>query len=196
MAKTTFNLGLLDQKTTREAYSFVDSRPVGKWKRGGYGRVTTVPLAAFDLRRYTWNVGTSEALRRAWSAFFQAVGWERTSFFLQDPRDPVRSALSPTAGTGALTTFPLPTSIADADYPFFPANDGSAYAVVGGVIFNAASVDQDARTITLAAAPGVAAVTLVYQPLRLVILEAPAEVQSIARVLVAAAFELQQLSRD
>lgn len=198
MAKAILNLGLDTPRTVREGYSFKDDRPSATWRRRGHGKVTASPLAAFDLRTWSWPIGLDEVARAAWLAFMQGVGWVRDSFLLQDPRDGVRLVtLEPAVGDGARVLFSLPTVASDPDYPFFPADSAIAHGVVAGVDKALASIDVDGRTVTFAAAPGIGlAAQLSYQPLRLVRLSAPPEVQSVARVFVMPTLDLEQVVRD
>lgn len=197
MALTVLNPALDRGRTTFREYSWTDVPAVAEWRRKGIGQITTLELSPVVLRHYSWAQGFDEADRRSWQAFFEALGWIRLAFLLRDPRDGIRTTtLEPAVGDGARVQFSLPTAESHADYAFFPQNDlAVAYGLEGGAARALASIDPDGRTVTFAAAPGAVAVGLVYQPLRLVRLVAPPEVQSSHQVFARASLELEQLVR-
>lgn len=196
MALTVFNPGLELGRTCFRDYQWTDAPDVYVFERKGPGLQTGVTLSPHMLRRWAWSMGMDETVRAEWQAFFGALGWIRAPFLLRDPRDkPRKVTLEPGVGDAARTVFSLPTAIGDADYPFYALSDGTAYGLVATAP-RAVTLDVDARTVTFAAAPGAAAaVELVYQPLRLAALAAPADVQSIAQVFVTTSLDLQQRLR-
>ena len=196
MALTVFNPQLEVGRTCFRDYQFADDPDVYVFERKGPGVQTGVTLSPHVLRRWAWSMGMDETVRAEWQAFLGALGWIRAAFLLRDPRDkPRRVTLEPAVGDGARTVFALPTAIGHADYPFYALDDGTAFGLVATAP-RAVTLQVDARTATFAAAPaGAAAVELVYQPLRLVALRAPAEVQSIAQVFVTTSMDLQQRLR-
>lgn len=198
MALTILNPALDLGVTCFRDYAWVDDPDVMTWMRKGPGRQTGALLSPHLLRRYSWSMGVDEDVRRSWQTFLGLLNWIRAPFLIRDPRDRVReTTLEPTTGNGVLTTFALPTAETHADFPFWALNDGLAYGLVSGVQKQLASMDLDARTVTFATAPANAAVVgLGYQPLRLVALKAPPQVQSVAQVFSTTSMELQQLVRD
>lgn len=198
MALTVLNPILEQGRTTFREYSYVDRPLVATWRRKAAGRFTAVALHDFVLRAWKWELGFDEDQRRSWAAFLLALGWVRVPFLLRDPRDPIRTTtLEPTVGDGARVVFSLPTAEAHADYLFFPQNDlAVSYGLEGTTQRALSAIGTDARTVTFAAAPGASAVSLVYQPLRLVRLVLPPEIMSTHQVYSRASCELEQLARD
>jgi hypothetical protein len=112
-----------------------------------------------------------------------ARGVLRDAFLIEDPRDPVRElvALDPAVGDGARVTFSLPTAEASPDFRWYP-KQGSVVGYVAGVAVALVSVNTDARTVTFAAPPAIAAsVAVTYRGLRLVRLFEPPAFQGVTK---------------
>lgn len=193
MAFEVFNATLQDGRHAMVDYAWADDLLVAEWKRGGQGRSTRVAIDTYSRRRWTWPQGLTEDQLATWLAFFEARGWTRDSFLVRDPRD-ARRQLSLGNGNGVLTTFPMTTTETDADFRFFPLAT-TVDALVNGVP-TAVTVDQDARTVTFAAAPAAVPLVLRYDPLRLVRLAAPVDVESMDPAWVRYSLELEELVRD
>lgn len=198
MALTVLNPQLEGGRTTFREYSWTDEPAVATWRRKGRGQVTALALSDVVLRRWKWELGFDEDQRRSWQAFLEALGWIRAPFLLRDPRDGIRTTtLEPAVGDGARTVFSLPTQEPHADFAFYPHADlAVSYGLEGTTARALSAIDQDARTVTFAAAPGASAVSVVYRPLRLVRLVLPPEIMSSHQVYARASCELEQLARD
>ena len=183
MAYAVFNDGTTDGREPWVDYEFVDEPFVEDLGEKAPGRTECVELFACTRRRYRWPAGLTEAQRMTWEAFLQARGILRDAFLIEDPRDPVRElvALEPAVGDGARVTFSLPTAETSPDYRWYP-KQGTVVGHVNSVAVTVASVDTDARTVTLAAAPGVGAtVAATYRGLRLVHIAEPPTFQGVTK---------------
>lgn len=149
-------------------------------------------------RSYRWPVLPARGTLDAWNALLASLGTVRDAFLLADPDDLERGPVTPepAVGDGARVTFALPTAEASAEWPYYPLA-GTARATVAGLVAGVASVDQDARTVTLAAAPAAAAaVRLWYRPLRLVRIVNPPQAVRPDPAVQLTDLELRELFRD
>lgn len=193
MAFEVFNATLQDGRHAMADYTWKDEQAVAEWRRGSAHRVTRVAIELFSRRVWTWPQGLTEAQLVAWLAFFEARGWTLGSFLLRDPRDE-RRQLSLGNGNGVQVLFPMTTTETDPDFRFFPLAT-TVDALVNGLP-TACTVDQDARTVTFAAAPAAVPVVLRYDPLRLVRLTAPVELENQDPAWLRYSLELEELVRD
>lgn len=198
MAWTVLNVGLEDGRTALRDYTWQDVPHVGTWKRKGPNQVTAVRLSRRTKRVWSWTIPTDEPQRASLQAFLLALDWIRVPFLLRDPRDGMRRVtLEPAVGDGALVTFALPTVETSEDFRFYPANDGSASGFVAGLPKNISATGTDARTVTFSAAPaGAASVEVLYRPLRLVRLVAPAQFQSVNQLFSMPTLSIEEIVRD
>lgn len=198
MAWTVLDLSLEGGRAPLRDYSWQDVPLMASWKRKGPLHVQAIELSPRTRRVWTWPILTDEVQRASLQAFFQTLGWMRIPFLLRDPRDGMRQVtLEPAVGDGATVVFSLPTSESSEDFRFYPADDGSASGYVAGAPKAIASTQTDARTVTFAAAPaGAASVAVLYRPLRLVRLAAPADWSSLSQVLSRPTLSLEEVVRD
>lgn len=151
-------------------YSYTDELPVSIRRDGGPFEESRTKLAPVARRRYSWKLRRDDCpgfLRTDVDNFLvQLRSLQFESFYLKDPRDALRSGVSLGVGDGATQTFSLPSEGTESrDYPI----DNAALVVyVSGSPVAVSSVDTDARTITLAAAPGLGlAITADYEHYKL-----------------------------
>ncbi len=127
--------------------------------------IKTMPL----LRRvYSWPRGEKGEQATRLQAFMAARTLRYEAFYVLDPWQSQRWNVSVGPGDAAALTFSLPLTLDRDEYRGFPVQ-GTVFARVGGVSRAVASVDTDARTVTLSGAPPGAGVTvhLDYQEMRL-----------------------------
>lgn len=175
-----------------------EERPVAVMDLGGPFRSSRVALTDLSRRVYSWPAGLTDLQRTTWLAFLQARGWTRDAFLVLDPWDEPREAvtLEPAVGDGAVVTFSLPTATSSPYYPDHPLA-GRARGLVAGATAALASVNQDGRAVTFAAAPGLGlAVQLDYIPLRLVRLVREPDLQAQEHGYSAYQLELEEVLRD
>ena len=151
-------------------YSYTDLLPVSIRHDGGPYEESRTKLAPTARRRYSWVLRRDdcpEFLRTDVDDFLVRLrSLQYESFYLKDPKDALRTGVSLGTGTGAATTFSLPSSGQESrDYPI----DNAALVVyVSGSPVTVSSVDTDARTVTLASPPGLGlAVTAAYEHYKL-----------------------------
>ena len=198
MAYAVFNDGATDGREPWVDYEFVDEPFVEVLEEKGPGRTERVELYACTRRRYRWPAGLTEPQRVAWEAFFHSCGILRDVFLVEDPRDPFRElvALEPATGDGVRITFSLPTTDTSSDFRWYP-KQGSVQAYVNGSLATVASVDTDARAVTLAAPPALGAtVDASYRGLRLVRLTEPVTIQGVTRRFGRYELGLDEVCRD
>jgi hypothetical protein len=198
VAYAVFNDGATDGREPWVDYEFVDEPFVEVLDEKAPGRTERVELFACPRRRYRWPAGLTEAQRVAWEAFLLARGIIRDAFLIEDPRDPVRElvALEPAVGDGARVTFSLPTAEASPDFRWYP-KQGSVVGYVAGALAALASVNTDARTVTFAAPPAIAAaVAVTYRGLRLVRLVEPPAFQGVTKRFGRYELALEEVLRD
>jgi len=198
VAYAVFNDGATDGREPWVDYEFTDESFVEVLEEKGPGRTERVELFACSRRHYRWPAGLTEPQRVAWEAFLSARGYLRDAFLIEDPRDPVRElvALEPAVGDGARVTFSLPTSEASPDFRWYP-KQGSVTGYVNGGVVAVASVDTDARTVTFAVPPALAAaVTVTYRGLRLVRLSGPPSFQGVTKRYGQYELALEETLRD
>lgn len=156
-------------------YTYRDELPIEIL--GDDGPVYTDRYALLDITRrvYSWHIKRTTTERAAVDAFMAlARSVQLEAFYIRDPKDDARTAvtLEPAVGDGARVTFSLPTTGEERRH--YPRDDADLVVRVGGAPATVASVDTDARTITLAAPPGIGvAVEADYNGLRLCRLSAP-----------------------
>ncbi len=151
-------------------YSYTDELPVSIRRDGGPYEESRTKLAPIARRRYSWKLRRDDCvgfLRTDVDDFLaQLRSLQFESFYLKDPRDALRSGVSLGVGDGATQTFSWPSVGTESrDYPI----DSAAMVVyVSGSPVTVSSVDTDARTVTLAAPPGLGlAVTTDYEHYKL-----------------------------
>lgn len=179
---------------TRQRQPFVLEAQHDRPGRGA--RLELFPQAPF---RWSWPAMLYGAQLELWRAFLAALGTTRDAFLLKDYVDPERVGIvvEPAVGDGARVTFSLPTTSSSTDWPLYPLASSVLVKVGAGAYAAPLSVDQDARTFTLAAAPGVGVAVLVrYQPLRLVRLENPPEEARLLPSFAHVGLQLVELFRD
>lgn len=205
MAYLVYNPDLDEGRAPFRDYSVAYMRHQVDLERGGPMRRQAVELDPVTYRRYRWSAALREDLaqRTAWEAFLDQLGWGRLPFLIRDPRDAVRVqlALEPSVGDGARVEFSLPTVDTVDTYNLY-ALASSVQLYVNGAPVAHASSDQDARTITAAAPPGIGqSVAATFQPLRLVVvaasqLQAGLELRSTHQHRATYELELEELVRD
>jgi hypothetical protein len=197
VAWTVLDLSLEGGRAPLREYGWTDRPLVALWKRKGPFHIQALELSPRTSRLWTWPILTDEAQRVSLQAFFQQLAWTRVPFLVRDPRDGARRVtLEPGVGNGAIVTFSLPTPESSEDFRFYPANLGTTLALLGGATPTAVTVNTDARTVTFAAAPGAVSVELVYTPLRLARLVAPAEWASMSQVFSRPTLQIEEILRD
>lgn len=136
-----------------------------------------VSRIGLDLREWNWPVTMDRTTANALRAFILARGIVADAFLLYDhfgDAQRVDVVLSP-VGDGARVTFALPTDELDEEYRYFPVAAGLT-AKDNGVAAVVDSVNVDARTVTLTAAPAAGhVVTATYYGMRCVKFDAPPE---------------------
>ena len=148
-------------------------------------------------RVYGWHVRRTNAERIAIDDFMRDRAVTHEAFYVLDPLDPQRLAVSLGTGDGSKTTFDLPALSAGEEGRFYSKDDGDLVVRVSGSPVTVASVDVDARTITLAAPPaGAAPVEADYNGLRLVRLSQPFEWKGVGAGWFDAVLPLEEILRD
>jgi hypothetical protein len=134
-------------------YSYADELPVSVRRAGAPWAERRTKLADISRRRYSFPLSRPNDERQDVDDFLtRARGLQFEAFYVADPRDDARSAVALGTGNGSATTFALPTALANEERRFYPKSSGLV-AKVNGTPVSVASVDTDARTITLSAAP-------------------------------------------
>lgn len=164
---------------------------------GRAARVLAFPHAPYT---WTWPLVLAGGQVKAMVDFLAALGHTRDAFLVLDTADARREDVTPepAVGDGARVTFALPTAESSPEWPLYPMA-GTVEARIGSpsATTPVASVDQDARTVTLAVAPGIGvAVRLAYTPLRLVRLAAPMDEQRPDPAFLLGGLELHEVFRD
>jgi len=198
VAHAVFNDGATDGREPWVDYEFTDEPFVEVLEEKGPGRTERVELFACSRRHYRWPAGLTEPQRAAWEAFLLVRGYLRDAFLIEDPRDPVRElvALEPAVGDGARVTFSLPTAEASPDFRWYP-KQGAVVGYVAGAPVAIASVNTDARTVTFAAPPALAAgVAVTYRGLRLMRLSGPPSFQGVTKRFGQYELALEEVVRD
>lgn len=198
MAYAVFNPEGEAGRTAWLGATFHPERPVAVLDLGGPFRTQRVALTALARRVYSWPAGMTDEQRTTWLAFLEARGWTRDAFLVRDPWDEGRVGvtLEPNPAPGGLTVFSLPTVEGSPYYGDYPL-PGPVRGMVNGVTVAVASVQQDARTITLGAAPALGTVVSAdYLPLRLVRLVREPEVNAQEHGYSGYTLELEEVLRD
>jgi hypothetical protein len=134
-------------------------------------RVDLAP-ARVALRRYVWNMERDDTEVPAIDAFFLARRWTLEAFLLLDPKIPTRTDVAlPNATTGqTVFSLPVPILLNGENSRDYPKDDvPNTVLKLNGTPQTIASVDQDARTITITGgAAGGETVLASYIPYRLV----------------------------
>lgn len=179
---------------TRQRHPFVVELVPDRPNRGA--RVELFPQAPF---RWSWPAMLVGAQLELWRALLETLGTTRDAFLLKDYVDPERVgiAVEPAVGDGARVTFSLPTATSSPDWPLYPLAASVQVKVGAGAYAAPLSVNQDGRTFTLAAAPGVGVAVLVrYTPLRLVVLEGGPEEARLLPSFAHVGLQLREVFRD
>lgn len=155
-------------------YSYRDEAPVLVVNADGPYRSDRY-LFGLTRRVYSWHVRRTDAERLAIDDFLvRARSVSHESFYVLDPYDPIRTAVSLGNGDGVKTVFTLPTT--GEESRFYPKDDALLVVRVSGAPVTVSSVDTDGRSVTLAAPPaGAAPVEIDFSGLRLCMLSAPTE---------------------
>jgi len=191
-----FNPDLEEGRHAMNGATVVTHRRVVAWPGPSPYRRRTVAVAPYSVRRYSWPQGLTPEQLETWLAFLEARGWTRDPFLIRDPRD-VRRELEVGPGTGAATTFAMTTTDTDDDYRFYPLGAGADVVVAGGSPTTPASIDTDARTVTLGSPPaGAASVVLRYEPLRLVRVTADVSLELLDPGYFTYRLELEEVVRE
>lgn len=118
----------------------------------GPGQERTLRAGGIACRVYTWPTGGYPEDADAVRAFQAARLLAGESFYVLDPWASERVDVDVGPAVGAQSVFELPTDDEQEEYRDFPVDDVEAVvAKVEGVEVAVASIDTDARTITLAA---------------------------------------------
>ena len=179
-------------------YVFRDEQPVASFMDDAPGTVQRFQLQPIARRVYQWHMKRDFAERAVILEFLRARGQGLESFYVEDPADAARVDVpaEPATGDGARVTFSLPTGTSDEERRWHPL-ESSFVAKVNGTPVTVSSVDRDARTFTLAAAPGVGQnVTASYTGLRLVRLRQPQEWAAQSYAWHETTLELEELLSD
>ena len=148
-------------------------------------------------RVYGWHVRRTNAERIAIDDFLRDRNVTHEAFYVLDPLDPMRTGVDLGTGTGAKTVFDLPALGSGEEARFYSKDDADLVVRVSGSPVTVASVDVDARTITLAAPPARAApVEADYNGLRLVRLAGPFEWKGVGAGWFDAVLPLEEILRD
>lgn len=178
-------------------YSYTDELPVEVVQTEGPFYSDRYQVAPLSVRRYSWHLKRTTSERLAVDDFLvRARGVLFEAFYLLDPKDGFRTAVDLGVGTGAKTVFELPALPLE-EGRFYPKDDADLVVRVSGSPVTVASVDTDARTITLAAPPGIGApVEADYNGLRLCRLTAPGTWTGIGADWWEVSFEISEILTD
>lgn len=118
-------------------------------------------------RVYSWPVHAYPEDAESAREFRRALALDGEAFYVEDPWTSDRVDVEVGPAAGGQTVFTLPEDDDEDEYRDYPI-DGSVTAKVAGVARGVASVDTDARQVTLAsAATAGQSVTLSYRAYRL-----------------------------
>jgi len=150
-------------------YSFVDVQPAVLFEYAGNGSQQRATLQPIARRTYTWPLRRQDVDRAAITEFFRVASQTVTAFYIKDPKESEHARTGVSLGTAgvAQTVFDLPaTGENQRDYI---VDDANVIVYDDGNPVTVASVDIDARTITLSAAPAnLSVMTADYHAYRLV----------------------------
>lgn len=179
-------------------YSFRDEAPVLVAADGGPYYSDRYLFGHLSRRVYAWHVRRTNAERLTIDDFLvRARNVLLEAFYVLDPLDPLRTGVDLGTGTGAKTVFDLPALGTGEEARFFPRDDADLEVRVSGSPVTVASVDTDARQITLAAPPAPAApVVADYNGLRLVRLSNPFEWKGAGAAYFDAVLAIEEIIRD
>lgn len=149
-------------------YGYRDELPHEALMDGGPYEVDRYAVADIPRRVYTWHLKRDRTERRVVDAFLANTHLAGVhSFYVRDPADDARADVPLGTGDGGTTTFFLPSTGEERRH--YPRDDGDLVVKVAGTPVTVSSVDTDARSVTLAAPPGIGlAVTADFNGLRLV----------------------------
>lgn len=178
-------------------YSYQDELPVEVVQTEGPFYSDRYQVGLLSVRRYSWHLKRTTSERLLVDDFLvRARGVLFEAFYLLDPKDGARTAVSLGVGTGAKTVFDLPALPLE-EGRYYPKNDSDLVVRVGGVPVAGSTAQTDARTITLAVPPGLGvAVEADYNGLRLCRLVSPAEWRGIGADWWEVSFEISEILTD
>ena len=150
-------------------YQYRDEELVLIHRDGSAWEETRHVVSDVQRRHYVLPMGRNNEERQVIDLFFAARHSQSEAFLFKDPLDAGLVDVSIGTGTGAATTFYLPTT--GTNRRFYPVSTGLVVEVSGTPV-TVSSVDTDGRSVTLAAPPaGSAPVTITCDVYRLVRLE-------------------------
>lgn len=171
------------------AFTSIDARATSVLKYAGRGREQRATLEPIGRRRYGLPFKRTASEMATFNAFFLARGGIVEPFYFQDPKDSFQTAIDLGTSIASQTEFFLPTT--GEDQRWYPIDNASLVVKDDGVPVSVASVDTDARSVTLSAVPTVGSVmTLDCNAYRLVRLVAPFEWRGLAPDFFATELEL------
>ena len=149
-----------------------DELPVAVLSYAGTGVEQRATLQDLDKRRYTWPLRRQSTDKTAIKEFFRLRSQTVEAFYVKDPEADEHERTGVSLGTSSALqiSFNLPSS---GEYSRdYMADDANMIVYDDGVSVEVASVQTDARTITLSVAPTAGSVmTCDYHAYRLVRLE-------------------------
>lgn len=158
-------------------YRSSDLTPAVILRDGGPYEITRRAIRSLAPRKWIWslpyrtNIASASDERQAIDAFLVvARKFSVTPFLVHDPKDPFQTVLNIGTGDGAATVFYFPTTRTLENFRHFPFDDATTLAYKAGVLVATGNrtIDTDARKVTFAAAPAMAAaVTISYDFYRL-----------------------------
>ncbi len=153
-------------------YSYRDDFPVSILTDGSPFEERRTALSDISRRQYMWPLGRTNEERLVIDAFLRARYFASEAFYILDPRDTGFVDVALGTGTGAATTFSLPST--GENRRFYPAASGLVVKVSGSPS-TVNTVNLDARTVVMASPPSnLAPVTLTCDVYRLVrLMDAP-----------------------
>ena len=177
-------------------YSYRDEAPVLVASDDGPYQTDRYLFGALSRRVYAWHVRRVDSERLAIDDFLvRARNVMHEPFYVLDPYDPLRTAVSLGNGDGAATTFTLPTT--GEESRFYPKDDSNVVVRVSGAPVTVASVDLDGRSFTLAAPPGIGApVEVDFSGLRLCRLSNPFEWKGAGAAYFDAVLAIEEILTD
>ena len=92
------------------SYEYQDTQPGFVVGYAGSGTEQRVELQTISRRMYTWPMRKVSSVRGTIDTFFAARDYTKTAFYVKDPKDFARTAVSLGTATSAQVTFSLPTT--------------------------------------------------------------------------------------
>lgn len=160
-------------------YTYRDELPVSVRKSGDRFEEARTALADISRRIYTCTWTATNAERQTLDDFLRSVNFGQDAFYFLDPRDDALADVSIGTGDNSEVTFSLPAS--GENRRWYPVDDTDEVVVkVSGSPVTIASIDSDARTVTLDTPPAMSAPVTYSGPVyRLVRLEGEAQWQQL-----------------